>query len=106
MPEIRMNSLKSLGDELRSVVGDDPGPRIRLKFLDALQDDLDVRFGHRLPQVPVDDVSAAGPCHAPPESFASRSNRTGVQVRVAMLRQHKVIPHLVDQSHHYALSWS
>src|SRR6266536_4370895 len=26
------------------VVGDDPGPRLRVKFLGALQDDLDVRL--------------------------------------------------------------
>src|SRR5579871_1442723 len=58
MPEIRMNSLKSLAMTCGSVVGDDPGPRLRMKFLGPFQDDLNVRFGHRLPQIPVDDVSA------------------------------------------------
>ena len=30
-----------------------------VKFLGALQDDLDVRLGHRLPQIPVHDVATA-----------------------------------------------
>ena len=51
--------LEVLGDELSPVVGDDPGPRLRMKFLGPFQDDLYVRLGHRLPQIPVDDVSAA-----------------------------------------------
>ncbi len=51
--------LEVLGDELRSVVVDDPGPRLRMKFLGPFQDDLNVRPGHRLPQIPVDNVSAA-----------------------------------------------
>ena len=29
-----------------------------MKFLGPFQDDLNVRLGHRLPQIPVDDVSA------------------------------------------------
>src|SRR5262249_47909200 len=33
-----------LGDELRPVVGDDPGLRLRVKFLGALHDDFDVRL--------------------------------------------------------------
>ena len=48
-----------LGDELRSVVGDDSWPRLRVKFLGSFQDDLNVRLGHRLPQIPVHDVPAA-----------------------------------------------
>ncbi len=51
--------LEVFGNELRPVVGDDPGSRLRVKFLGPLQDDFDVRLGHRLPQIPVDDVSAA-----------------------------------------------
>src|SRR5215831_3402604 len=31
--------LEVLGDELRPVVGDDPGPRLRVQFLGALQDE-------------------------------------------------------------------
>src|SRR5882757_5365700 len=50
--------LEVLGDELRPVVGDDPGPCFRVQFLSPLQDDLDVRPRHRLPQIPVDDVTA------------------------------------------------
>ena len=45
-----------LGDELWTVVRDDPRPRLRVLLLRSLQDDLDVRLGHRLPDVPVHDV--------------------------------------------------
>ena len=38
--------LEVFGNELRPVVGDDPGPRLRVTFLGALQNDLDVRLGH------------------------------------------------------------
>jgi hypothetical protein len=31
----------------------------KVNFLGALQDDLDLRLGHRLPQIPVHDVAAA-----------------------------------------------
>ena len=58
MPEIRMNSLKSLAMNLRPVVGNDPRPSLRKSLFGPLQDDLDVRLSHRLPQIPVDDVSA------------------------------------------------
>ena len=51
--------LEVFGNELRPVVGDDSGPRFRVEFLGALQDDLDVRLGHRLPQIPVHDVATA-----------------------------------------------
>jgi hypothetical protein len=50
--------LKVLGDELRTVVRDDTRPRFRVKFLGTLQDDLDVRLGHRLPQISVHDAAA------------------------------------------------
>ena len=46
------------GDELRAVVRDDPRSRFRVVLLRSLQDDLDVRFGHRLPDVPIHDVPA------------------------------------------------
>jgi hypothetical protein len=36
------------GDELRPIVGDDPGPCFRVQFLSPLQDDLDVRLRHEL----------------------------------------------------------
>src|SRR6202521_2709810 len=72
MPEIRMNSLKSLAmncgplsemSKTRATLRD-PGPRFRVKFLGALQDDLDVRLGHRLPQIPVHDVATAAVVNA------------------------------------------
>jgi hypothetical protein len=47
-----------LGNELRAVIRDDPGPCLRILLLGCLSDDLDVRLDHRLPQIPVDDVSA------------------------------------------------
>jgi hypothetical protein len=50
--------LEVLGDELRAVVRDDPWQRLRAFLLCPLQDDLDVRLRHRLPQVPVDKVPA------------------------------------------------
>jgi len=51
--------LEVLGNELRPAVRDDPGPRFRVKFLRALQDDLHVRIGHRLAQIPVHDAATA-----------------------------------------------
>jgi len=41
------------------LLSEDLGPRLRMQFLCALQDDLDVRLRHRLPQISVDDVAAA-----------------------------------------------
>ena len=54
-----MNYLKSLAMNCGPVVGDNPGPHLLVKLLGPLQDYLDVRLGHRLPQIPVDDESAA-----------------------------------------------
>ena len=54
------------GNKLRPIVGDDPWLRLRMKFLGALQDDLDVRLGHRLPQIPTHDVAAAAVQNAAP----------------------------------------
>ena len=54
-----MNSLKSLAMNCGPLSEMDPGPRLGVKFLGALQYDLDIRLRHRLPQIPVDDVSAA-----------------------------------------------
>ena len=50
--------LEVLGDELRTIVRDDPGRRVWALLLRPLQDDLDGRLGHRLPDVPVHDVPA------------------------------------------------
>ncbi len=50
--------LEVLGDELWAIVRDDSGPRFRVLLLRSLQDDLDVRLGHRLPDIPVHDVPA------------------------------------------------
>src|ERR1051326_774592 len=57
MPEIGMNSLKSLAMNCGPL--SDPWPRFRVLLLRPLQDDLDVRLGHRFPQIPVDDVATA-----------------------------------------------
>lgn len=40
-------------DELRSVVRDDSGFRLRILFLGSLQENFDRRFGHRLAQIPM-----------------------------------------------------
>lgn len=53
MPETRVNSLKSLAQIC------DPLSEMILGFFRALQDDLDVRLGHRISQIPVHDVAAA-----------------------------------------------
>src|SRR5438067_5116473 len=42
-------------DELRSVVGDDPGFRFRVFLSRSLQNDFDLRFAHRFPQIPIHD---------------------------------------------------
>ena len=51
--------LEVLGDELRTIVRDDPGPGFREFLLGPLDDDLNVRFQHLLPDLPVDDIAAA-----------------------------------------------
>ena len=50
--------LEVFDDELRPIVRDYPGPRFRVTLIRPPQDDLDVRLGHRLPDVPVHDVPA------------------------------------------------
>lgn len=45
--------LKVPRDELRSVVGDDPRLSVRVLLLGSFQNHLDVRFLHRLPQIPM-----------------------------------------------------
>src|SRR5262249_58237365 len=47
------------GDELRPVVRDDPRRDAREPLAGPLPDLLDVHLGHRLPDLPVDEVSAA-----------------------------------------------
>jgi hypothetical protein len=51
--------LEVLGNELWSVVRDDPGPCFRILLLGPLDDDFYVRFQHPLPDLPVDDEAAA-----------------------------------------------
>ena len=51
--------LEILGNELRVVVRDDPRPCIRVLLSCPLDDRLDVRLGHRLPDFPVHDEPAA-----------------------------------------------
>jgi hypothetical protein len=43
-----MKFLEVFGNELRPVVRDDPGLRVRVPLPGPLQDDFDVRLGHRL----------------------------------------------------------
>src|SRR5256886_6393684 len=51
--------LEVLGDELRPVVRDDPGPRVGMTLACPLNDRLDLGLGHALADLPVDDVPAA-----------------------------------------------
>ena len=55
------------GDELRSVVGDDPRRDAGMQLAGALQDCFDIGFKHPFAQVPVDDRSAAAVEHAAQE---------------------------------------
>jgi hypothetical protein len=49
-----------LGDKLLPAIRDDPRPRVRISLTRPLDDHLDVRFGHRLPDFPVhDELTAA-----------------------------------------------
>lgn len=50
---------KVLGEELRAVIRYDPGARFRKLLLCLLKDDLDIRLLHLLPDLPVDDKTAA-----------------------------------------------
>src|SRR5580693_4562797 len=50
--------LEILGDELRPVVGDDPGPLAGKALAGALDDRLDLGLGHALAELPVDDEPA------------------------------------------------
>ena len=45
-------------NKLRSVVRNDPGFRFRIFLPRSLQNDFDFRFGHRLPQIPMNDRTA------------------------------------------------
>src|SRR5258708_12904914 len=50
--------LEVSGNELRSVVGDDSRFGFRAFLSCSLQDDFDLRFGHRFPQIPMNDRTA------------------------------------------------
>src|SRR6185437_10603710 len=51
--------LEILGDELRPVVRDDPGPLAGEALAGPLDDRLDLGLGHALADLPVDDEPAA-----------------------------------------------
>src|SRR5260221_12759996 len=51
--------LEVLGDELGTVVRDDPGPRVGIPLACPFDDRLDLGFGHALTDLPVDDEPAA-----------------------------------------------
>jgi hypothetical protein len=46
------------GDELRFVVRNDPGSCFRVFLSRSFQNDFDLRFGHRFPQIPMHDRTA------------------------------------------------
>ena len=47
--------LKILGNELRSVVGNNPWAGSRVFLFGAFKDDFHVSFGHLFPDLPMDD---------------------------------------------------
>ena len=51
--------LEVLGNELRTVVRDDPGPGSRKLLLGPPEDDFNIRFQHPLPDLPVRYETAA-----------------------------------------------
>jgi hypothetical protein len=51
------------GDELRAVVGDDPRLGLGVRLEGALEDELDVGFGHAVEEVPVHDEAAVAVEH-------------------------------------------
>src|SRR5215831_6074534 len=58
MPEMRMNSLKIASNELRAVVRDEAWLRFRALFLGAFENYFDIRFPHRLAQIPMHEETA------------------------------------------------
>src|SRR3989442_11067643 len=50
-------------DELRSVVRDDSGFRLRILFLGSLQDNFDLRLGNRIPQIPMHQETTVSTKH-------------------------------------------
>jgi hypothetical protein len=48
------------GDELRSIVGNDPWVCFRMLLPSSLQNDFDFRFGHGFPQIPMDHRTTEG----------------------------------------------
>ena len=51
--------LEILGDELRTIVGNNMGLYLRELLMDSLQDNLNILLRHLLAQFPVNDVTAA-----------------------------------------------
>src|SRR6478609_7495876 len=51
--------LEVLGDELRPVVRDDPGPRVGIPLARPLNDRLDLGLGQALADLPVDEEPTA-----------------------------------------------
>src|SRR6516162_4454616 len=69
--------LEVLGDELRPVIRDDPGPRVGISLARPLDDRLDLGLSHARTDLPVDDEPAAAI-----EEAAEVEERTGdVDVR-------------------------
>src|SRR5215831_1950088 len=64
--------LEILGDELRPVVRDDPGPLVGEALTGPLDDRLDLGLGHALLDLPVDDEPAVAI-----EEAAEREERAG-----------------------------
>ena len=50
--------LEIAGNELRTIVRDDAWLRFRVFFLGAFENDFDIRFPHRLTQIPMHEETA------------------------------------------------
>src|SRR5580658_2413980 len=99
--------LEVLGDELRPVVANDPGPGLRMLFARLLQHDLGVGFLHRLAYFPMHDITA-GPVQNRAQVVKGAANIDERKVDVPMLvrleRLHKAgafargfLPEILDQ---------
>jgi len=64
-------------DELRPIVGDNPGRGLREQLPGPLQDDLDFAFGHRFANLPVHQVAAVAIQHAAEVVEGAREVKVG-----------------------------
>jgi hypothetical protein len=61
----RNQLVEVLGDELGSVVGNDPRLNAGVPRFGPFQNDLNVGLGHRFPQIPMENERACSKCQGP-----------------------------------------